>query len=491
MKQQKYIIITGGVLSGIGKGVIASSTGLLLKTYGLRVTAIKIDPYLNIDAGTLSPLDHGEVFVLNDGGEVDLDLGNYERFLDITLCRENNITTGKIYQKVIEKERKGDYLGKTVQIIPHITDEIQDWIQRVAKMPVDDSGLEPDICIIELGGTVGDIESAPFVEALRQFQFRVGQENFCLIHVSLIPVVGAVGEQKSKPTQASVRSLRGLGLSPDILACRSANPLDITVKDKLSMFCHVSPDQVLGVHDCASVYHVPLLLQKQGLLKILERKMNLLPAVELRKKYEGAAFVDSTSSSLWIKWHKMAHRQHKMIHEEVTIALVGKYTTLHDSYASVLKSLQHASLSCGLKCIVKWIESDDLEVTTKIKCPQKYHHAWQCLVSANGVLIPGGFGVRGTEGMIEAAKWARSENRPFLGICLGLQVAAIEFARNVLDLKDAHSEELSKDTPHPIVVFMPEVSKTHLGGTMRLGSRPTIFKQEELADNWSIIRISC
>ena len=489
MKQQKFIIITGGVLSGIGKGVIASSTGLLLKTYGLRVTAIKIDPYLNIDAGTLSPLDHGEVFVLDDGGEVDLDLGNYERFLDVTLSRENNITTGKIYQKVIEKERKGDYLGKTVQIIPHITDEIQDWIARVAKQPVDDSGLEPDVCIIELGGTVGDIESAPFVEALRQFQFRVGSENFCLIHVSLVPVVGAVGEQKSKPTQASVRSLRGLGLSPDILACRSANPLDQTVKQKLSMFCHVSPEQVLGVHDCPSVYHVPLLLQKQGLLRILERKMNLLPAVEARKLLEGGPFVDHTSSALWTKWHKMATRQHKMVQDEVTIALVGKYTSLHDSYASVLKSLQHAALSCGLKCVVKWIEADDLELATKEANPKKYHNAWQCLVDAGGVLIPGGFGVRGTEGMIEAAKWARTEKKPFLGICLGLQVAAIEFARNVLNLESAHSEELDKTAENPIVVFMPEVSKTHLGGTMRLGSRPTIFKKDELNNNWSIIRI--
>eukprot|EP00834_Sanchytrium_tribonematis_P008257 NODE_917_length_3062_cov_0.433345.p1 type:complete len:493 gc:universal NODE_917_length_3062_cov_0.433345:693-2171(+) len=479
----KFILITGGVLSGIGKGVIASSTGFLLKTYGLRVTAIKIDPYLNIDAGTLSPLDHGEVFVLDDGGEVDLDLGNYERFLDVTLTRDNNITTGKVYRKVIEKERKGDYLGKTVQIIPHVTDEIQNWILNIASKLVSDH--IPDICMIELGGTVGDIESAPFIEAMRQFQFKVGPTRFCCIHVSLIPVVGAVGEQKSKPTQASVKSLRGLGLSPDILACRSANPLDETVKQKLAMFCHTPVENVIGVHDCASVYHVPILLKNQGLLTILERKLNLLPLVEHRRSIEGTQFVDHESSSLWIRWHKMAMRQ-SHLQNSVEIALVGKYTTLHDSYASVLKSLQHAALSCNLKCSVKWIESDDLELQTKIDSPKKYHAAWQSLVDANGVLIPGGFGVRGTEGMVEAAKWARINKKPFLGICLGLQIATIEYSRNVLKLENANSEELNENAPHKVVVFMPETSKTQLGGTMRLGNRKTLFQNA----NWSIIRIS-
>ncbi|KAJ2739492.1 CTP synthase ura7, partial [Coemansia sp. BCRC 34301] len=245
-KQTKYIVVSGGVISGIGKGIIASSTGLLLKTLGLTVTSIKIDPYLNIDAGTLSPLDHGEVFVLDDGGEVDLDLGNYERYLNVTLTRDNNITTGKIYREVIDKERRGDYLGKTVQVVPHITNAIQDWVERVGSLPTSESGRIPDVCIVELGGTVGDIESAPFIEAMRQFQFRVGHDNFCLIHVSLVPVVGAVGEQKTKPTQASVRDLRGLGLSPDILACRSAIPFAEGIREKLSMFCQVSPKQVFS-----------------------------------------------------------------------------------------------------------------------------------------------------------------------------------------------------------------------------------------------------
>jgi CTP synthase len=280
----KYILVSGGVISGIGKGVIASSTGLLLKTLGLRVTAIKIDPYMNIDAGTMSPLEHGEVFVLDDGGEVDLDLGNYERYLNVTLTRENNITTGKIYSQVIEREvvplddeltvqRKGDYLGKTVQVVPHITNAIQDHIERVACIPVDDSGETPDLCIIELGGTVGDIESAPFVEAMRQFQFRVGHENFAVIHVSLIPVINR--EQKSKPTQAAIRDLRGLGLAPDLIACRCSEPLEPSLIEKLTMFCHVGPGQVIGVHDVSSTYHVPLLLRQQKIIEYFTKRLSL------------------------------------------------------------------------------------------------------------------------------------------------------------------------------------------------------------------------
>ncbi|KAK9718467.1 CTP synthase ura7 [Basidiobolus ranarum] len=464
----KYILVSGGVISGIGKGIIASSTGLLLKTLGLRVTAIKIDPYLNIDAGTLSPLDHGEVFVLDDGGEVDLDLGNYERFLDVTLSRENNITTGKVYRNVIEKERKGDYLGKTVQVVPHITDAIQDWVETVSKNPVDDSGEEPDVCIIELGGTVGDIESAPFVEAMRQFQFRVGHENFALIHVSLIPVVGSVGEQKTKPTQASIRDLRGLGLNPDFIACRSSKPLDEGIRDKISMFCHVNPECVLAVRDVSSIYHVPLLLQQQGALDTLRKRLNLdsinISPSMVRQGHE-----------LWSKWRQVALR-HDRPQQEVSIALVGKYTFLHDSYCSVVKALEHASLSANLKLNIKWVEGSDLEPEAQNKDPIKYHDSWQSVCSADGILVPGGFGIRGTEGKMLAIKWAREHNIPFLGICLGLQLAATEFARNVLGLENAHSAEFIEDTPHPIVINMPEISKTHLGGTMRLGVRPTIFQ---------------
>ncbi|OLL23969.1 CTP synthase [Neolecta irregularis DAH-3] len=455
----KYVIVSGGVISGIGKGVIASSTGLLLKTTGLKVSAIKVDPYMNIDAGTMSPLEHGEVFVLNDGGEVDLDLGNYERYLNITLTRDNNITTGKIYIQVIEKERKGAYLGKTVMVVPHITNEIQDWLERVAKIPVDDTGEVPDVCIIELGGTVGDIEAAPFVEAMRQFQFRVGHENFALIHVSLVPIVG--GEQKTKPTQVAIRDLRGLGLTPDLIACRCPKPLEKSVIDKVSMFCHVGPEQVLAVHDVSSTYHVPLLLEQQNLVRFLTKRLNLQPN----------SIPDSlkaTGSNLWGRWKELTIA-HDRLFGEVKIALVGKYVNLQDSYISVVKSLEHACLKVGKKLSLDWVDASDLEVEMNSENPQKYHKAWHALCSANGVLVPGGFGTRGTEGMIAAAKWARENKKPYLGICLGLQIAVIEYARNVCGIQGAHSEELVSGIENKLIVFMPEISKTHLGGTMRLG----------------------
>ncbi|KAM4873110.1 CTP synthase 1 isoform 2-T5 [Thomomys bottae] len=362
----KYILVTGGVISGIGKGVIASSVGTILKSCGLHVTSIKIDPYINIDAGTFSPYEHGEVFVLDDGGEVDLDLGNYERFLDIRLTKDNNLTTGKIYQYVINKERKGDYLGKTVQVVPHITDAIQEWVMRQALIPVDEDGLEPQVCVIELGGTVGDIESMPFIEAFRQFQFKVKRENFCNIHVSLVPQPSSTGEQKTKPTQNSVRELRGLGLSPDLVVCRCSNPLDTSVKEKISMFCHVEPEQ--------------------------------------------------------------------------------------------------------------YIDSTDLEPSTLQEEPVRYHEAWQKLCSAHGILVPGGFGVRGTEGKIQAIAWARKQKKPFLGVCLGMQLAVVEFSRNVLGWQDANSTEFDLKTSHPVVIDMPEHNPGQMGGTMRLGKRRTLFQ---------------
>ncbi|ORX60387.1 CTP synthase [Hesseltinella vesiculosa] len=464
----KYIVVSGGVISGIGKGVIASSTGTLLKSLGLRVTAIKIDPYLNIDAGLMSPLDHGEVFVLSDGGEVDLDLGNYERFLDVQLSRINNITTGKIYSEVIEKERRGDYLGKTVQVVPHITDAIQNWVERVAAMPVDDSGEKPDVCIIELGGTVGDIESAPFVEAMRQFQFRVGVENFCLIHVSLVPVVGSVGEQKTKPTQMSIRDLRGAGLTPDLIACRSSKPLDESVAAKISMFCHVAPEQVLAVHDVASVYHVPMLMRENGVIDFFRRRLHL-DDISVPKERQ------LVGEEVWKKWSDLAASQERLF-ETTTIAVVGKYTTLHDSYISMVKALEHATLACQRKLIIKWIEATDLESEALKSDPIKFHESWQNLCSADGILVPGGFGNRGIEGMILAAKWARENNIPYLGICLGMQIAVIEFARNVCKMTNANSAEFFPDCEQPVVVYMPEISKTHMGGTMRLGVRPTLFQ---------------
>lgn len=431
---------------------------------------------MNIDAGTMAPTEHGEVFVLDDGGEADLDLGNYERYLDVTLSRDNNITTGKIYREVIEKERRGDYLGKTVQIVPHLTNAIQDWLLRVAAQPVDSSGLPPEVCIVELGGTVGDIESAPFVEALRQFQFRVGIENFALIHVSLVPVIG--GEQKTKPTQAAIRDLRGLGLVPDMIAARSPAPLAPSVISKLSMFCHVGPDQVLGVHDVESTYHVPLLLEQQGMVRFFEKRLGL----ELRGMEQGKK---DLGRDLRRRWRELTSSHDRLI-DSVEIVLVGKYTALQDSYMSVVKSLEHSAMRCHRKLKLKWVEAGDLEPQTASDNPVRYHEAWHSLCSAKGILVPGGFGQRGTEGMISAAKWAREKGVPYLGICLGFQIAVIEYARNVCGLQGANSSELEPDCPHPAVIYMPEVSKTHLGGTMRLGLRPSVFSQE--SDSWSKVR---
>ena len=451
----KYVVVSGGVLSGLGKGVTASSIGVLLKSAGLKITSVKIDPYLNSDAGTMSPFEHGEVFVLDDGGEVDLDLGNYERFLDINLAKNNNLTTGKIYSKVIEAERKGDYLGKTVQVIPHITDAIQDWIEEVAHVSADGSDGPPDACIIELGGTVGDIESAPYVEALRQFQFRVGRENISFVHVSLVPVMGPVGEQKTKPTQHSVKELRGLGITPDILVCRSTSPMTDETKEKLAAFCHVSPDAVMSTHDVPNIYHVPLMLESQGLCNILN--------------------VDCNATNLLSEWRKMALNLDTLT-EEVSIAMVGKYTELSDAYLSVIKSLQHAAMEVNRKLTINWIEASHLEDSWKNKNNEEFENSWNMLKSSDGILVPGGFGDRGIEGKILAAQYARTSKVPFLGICLGLQIATIEFCRNVLNLTNANSTEFEDNPDFPAVIFMPEISKTHLGGTMRLGSRPTLWQ---------------
>ncbi|RXH84461.1 hypothetical protein DVH24_027360 [Malus domestica] len=439
----KYVLVTGGVVSGLGKGVTASSIGVVLKACGLRVTSIKIDPYLNTDAGTMSPFEHGEVFVLDDGGEVDLDLGNYERFLDVTLTRDNNITTGKIYQSVLEKERRGDYLGKTVQVVPHITDAIKTWIESVSVIPVDGKEGPADVCVIELGGTVGDIESMPFIEALRQLSFSVGQENFCLIHVSLIPVLGVVGEQKTKPTQHSVRELRALGLTPHLLACRSAEA-----------------GNILNIHDVPNIWHVPLLLRNQNAHHSILQQLNLLSIAmppDLRD------------------WTKMAETYDNLTNS-VRIAMVGKYVGLADSYLSVVKALLHACVACSLKPSIDWIAASDLEDDSAKLIPEAHAAAWGTLKNAACVLVPGGFGDRGVRGMILAAKYARENNVPYLGICLGMQISVIEFARSVLGLERADSTEFNAQTPNPVVIFMPEGSRTHMGSTMRLGSRRTLFQ---------------
>lgn len=473
----KYVIVSGGVISGIGKGVLASSTGLLFKTLGYRVTSIKIDPYMNIDAGTMSPLEHGECFVLNDGGEVDLDLGNYERYLNITLTRDHNITTGKIYSHVIERERKGDYLGKTVQVVPHITDAIQSWIESVARVPVDKSGLEPEVCIIELGGTVGDIESAPFVEALRQFQFRVGADNFALIHVSMVLVIH--GEQKTKPTQAAIKDLRSLGLNPDMIACRCSEELEVATQQKIGMFCHVGPEQVIAIRDVNSTYHVPLLLQEQKMMKFLLKKLNLSPeSMPADSRAKGDRLMSS--------WRTLTSAHDKAI-ETVTIALVGKYTHLKDSYLSVIKALEHSSMRCYRRLKIEWVESSDLEIETKESNLANYHKAWHLVCQADGILVPGGFGSRGIEGMVAAANYARVNNVPYLGVCLGLQVAVIEFVRSMLGHKDSTSMEFDPnvDEATASVVYMPDVDQINLGGTMRLGIHSTKFVKDS---EWSKLR---
>ena len=454
----KYLAVTGGTVSGLGKGITISSIGVVLKSIGLRVTSIKIDPYLNCDAGTMSPFEHGEVFVLNDGGEGDLDLGNYERFLNIALSRDHNITTGKIYSKVIGKERKGAYLGKTVQVVPHITNEIQDWIEEIAKVSVDGSGNEADICLIEVGGTVGDIESMIFLEALRQFQFRIGQENFCLVHVSLVPVLGSVGEQKTKPTQHAVRELRSAGLTPDLIICRSSNELEAVTKEKIGMFCHLSMNHVMSVHDVSNIYHVPLILARQGIASMLLSRLQMM---------------NSFREPDLAEWTAMADRVDHF-EQEVTIALVGKYTGLQDSYLSVIKALKHASMRCNRKLVIEWIESSDLDVNSSEA--EVYEAAWGKLKSAQGIICPGGFGDRGVDGKVAAANYARTSKTPYLGICLGMQVAVIEYARNVLKWDDANSAEFDENADKKVVIFMPEIDRENMGGTMRLGARDTYFE---------------
>lgn len=469
----KYILVTGGTLSGIGKGVIASSTGLIMRSLGFNVTSIKIDPYLNIDAGTMSPFEHGEVFVLNDGGEVDLDLGNYERFIGISLTKDNNITTGKIYNQIIKRERHGDYLGKTVQVVPHVVDAIQDWIERVAQISTcSDKSTKPEVCVIELGGTVGDIESSPFIEALRQLQFRVGIENFLNIHVALVPVMGTVGEQKTKPIQQSVRTLRACGLFPDIIVCRSSTFLLPEPKKKISQFCQVHQDNVLSCIDDSNLYRIPLSLMAQKLDYLILHRLSQFPKctpnwTEWTKIAETASALDSTEES-----------------ERVRVVVVGKYTGLADSYLSVIKSLKHASISEHVSINIQWIESADLQDRDdnsslgKAEHNINYEKAMELLKNAHAILVPGGFGDRGIEGKITAIHYARTNNIPFLGICLGMQMAVIEYTRNVLKMKGANSEEFDPQCNPKAVVLMPEISKEKMGGTMRLGRRTTFFVEK-------------
>ena len=450
-------------MSGLGKGITISSIGRILKSSGVNVTTIKIDPYLNSDSGTMSPFEHGETFVLDDGGECDLDLGNYERFLDIQLSARHNITTGKVYQDVIHAERRGDYLGKTVQIVPHATDLIMDWIQKVSKIPVDGTKSEPEVCLIEVGGTVGDIESMVFLEALRQFQFKVGKENIMYVHVSLVPTVGS--EQKTKPTQHSVKELRSLGLSPDVIVCRSDVILEEATRNKLGVFCQVDPENTISVHNVSNIYHVPLILVEQNLHKIIKKTLSL---------------VSMTDEPDFCAWNAMACGVDD-VKETIDIAIVGKYlnTGNSDAYLSVLKALIHGGIHLEVKVQIKWVDASDLEEPEEAaedsKKSEKYTAAWELLSSVAGILCPGGFGTRGVEGKIAAAKYARENKIPYLGICLGMQVMVIDYSRHILLKKSANSEEFNKDSPDKVIVFMPEIDPTTMGGTMRLGARTTII----------------
>lgn len=444
----KYVFVTGGVVSGLGKGITAASLGRLLKSRGYKVTMQKFDPYINIDPGTMNPVQHGEVFVTDDGAETDLDLGHYERFIDESLSKRSNVTTGKVYWSVLQKERRGDFGGGTVQVIPHITNEIKDRFFR------DETEKDMRIAIIEVGGTVGDIESQPFLEAIRQFQHDVGRENAILIHVTLIPFLKASGEIKTKPTQQSVKELQSIGIQPDIIVCRTEVPLDDAVKDKISLFCNVSKYNVIQNLDVETLYEAPLAMEKEHLADIACKCLQL----------------DCPDPDL-TEWEKMIEDA-KNLTQDVRVALVGKYTSLHDAYISVVESLKHGGIAHKTNVDIKWVNSE--EVTRE--------NAAEFFQDVDGILVPGGFGARGMDGKIHAIEYARENNIPFLGLCVGMQLAIVEFARNVLDWKDAHSIELDPSTTHPVINLMEDQNGiTDIGGTLRLGAYPCVLDENSKA----------
>ena len=438
----KYIIVTGGVVSSLGKGITAASLGRLLKSRGYRVTIQKFDPYINIDPGTMSPYQHGEVFVTDDGAETDLDLGHYERFIDINLSKNSNTTTGKIYQSVINKERRGDYLGGTVQVIPHITNEIKERVFRVGQQD------NADFVITEIGGTVGDIESLPFLEAIRQVKKDVGKNDVLYIHVTLVPYISAAGELKTKPTQHSVKELRSIGISPDIIVCRSEKPISKEMREKMAMFCDVDPDAVIQNLTARSIYEVPMLMEEQGLDTIVLRKLEM---EDKPKDMQG--------------WHDMVARILKKYDKKVTIAVVGKYVALQDAYISITESLRHAAVANEAELDIHWVNAEEIEADDT--------DMDKVMAGVDGILVPGGFGNRGIEGKIKAIQYAREHKIPFFGICLGMQCAVIEFARHVCGMADANSSEFNPNSTHPVIDLMPEqIDVEDLGGTMRLGLYP-------------------
>jgi CTP synthase len=445
--QPKFIFVTGGVASGLGKGITTASLGRLFASRGLKVVLQKLDPYINVDPGTMNPFEHGEVFVLDDGAETDLDLGHYERFLDADLHRGSNFTTGAVYSSVLAKERRGDYLGKTVQVIPHITDEIKERVRSLA------DAEQADLVVVEIGGTVGDIESLPFLEAIRQLRNEVGRNHCAFVHVSLMPFIGPSGELKTKPTQHSVKELRSLGLQPDAIVCRSDRPIGRNLKEKISLLCDVPISGVISAVDASSIYEIPLILHKEGLDQELAAHLGIDPAPDLSE------------------WEALVERVHHAT-DPVRIAVVGKYVNLRDAYLSVMEALSHGGIHHGADVQIDWIASDDLggQATE------------EALAGADGVLIPGGFGVRGVEGKVAAVRFARERGVPFLGICLGLQCAVIEFARNVCGLEGANSSEFDPATPHPVIDLLPEQKDvTDLGASMRLGAQPCYLVEGTLA----------
>ena len=453
----KYIFVTGGVVSSLGKGIAASSMGALLEARGLKVTIQKLDPYINVDPGTLSPFQHGEVFVTDDGAETDLDLGHYERFTSTRMSKKNNFTTGRIYYNVLLKERRGDYLGETVQVVPHITDEIKNAIKAVS------NGF--DVVIVEIGGTIGDIESLPFLEAIRQFRYDVGRENVLYVHLTLVPFIATAGELKSKPTQHSVRELRAIGIQPDILICRTDQPLTQSIKKKIALHCNLDIDAVISANDVESIYEVPIALHEEGMDSLAVKKLSLNS-----KAPDLSAWADVI-------------RKTKDPVDKVTIAMVGKYVDLKDSYKSLNEALFHGGIANNVKIEIEWIDAEEIEKSG----------AEKFLADVDGILIPGGFGERGIEGKIEAVTFARKKKIPFLGICLGMQCAVIEFARNVCKMEDANSTEFEKDCSYPVIYLIEEwydfrnqvIQRRDLssdkGGTMRLGEYPCVIEEGTIA----------
>ena len=446
MNKTKFIFITGGVVSGLGKGITAASLGRLLKSRGLKVTAQKLDPYLNVDPGTMNPVQHGEVFVTDDGAETDLDLGHYERFIDESLSQNSNLTSGRVYWKVISDERKGVYGGQTIQIIPHVTNEIKRYINRNA-----DTGA--DVCLVEIGGTVGDIESQPFLEAIRQFAVEAGRENCLFIHVTLVPYLAASDELKSKPTQHSVKEMLSIGISPDIIVCRTEHPLTDDIRNKIALFCNVDKECVIENNNCDILYAVPMMLKEQHMDDVVIKKLGIECSEPNLEDWENMLY---------------ALRNPK---QTVKIAMVGKYVELHDSYISVNEALKHGGIETRSAVDIDWIDSETLEGDDV--------NLDDILGNVDGILVPGGFGSRGSEGKINACQYARTHGIPYLGICLGMQIAIIEFARHVLGMNGANSAEINPDTPFPVIDILPEQKEvTDMGGTMRLGQYPCTLNPE-------------